>query len=165
MMSPERYVQENVRKKLTMLGLWSHVATIGAVTHDRVIFTCRASILPRLGELLLDRAMSRDPVWTISHAHDLAKRFYSAQLGPLRNPRSWRERRRPPLQVVLHDGPVGSSGEWLYGDADIDLSSWSMDVVGVVTHIVEILTPGPTNHRQLARRIDRDYREWREREA
>ena len=80
---------------------------------------------------------------------------------PLKNRKSYRESKRPSLQVVVGQG----TDLLLYGDADIDLSSPSMDVVGFFTHLFEVLTPGPTNHRQLQKRVDKEYREWEERNA
>ena len=75
--------------------------------------------------------------------------------------KSYRENKRPSLQVVIG---LASDG-YYYGDADIDLASPSMDLVSFVTHMAEILTPGPTSHKDLKKRIDKEYSRWKQENA
>jgi hypothetical protein len=51
------------------------------------------------------------------------------------------------------------------GDADIDLGNPVMDVVGFLTHLVEVVIPGKTSHKKLEKTISRRYEEWQARQG
>lgn len=69
---------------------------------------------------------------------------------------SYRENKRPSLQIVVGIGPDG----YAYGDADIDLGSPTMDLVGFFVHMAEWLRPGPTIHKKLKKKIDKEFARW-----
>lgn len=94
--------------------------------------------------------------------HDLVFQLFRSSL-PFRDGsrRAYREPipkirwRRPSLQLVIGQGQDGC----YYGDADIDLAP-PVDVLGGIIHFFEILVPGKTDHRKLAKVVHKEYSKW-----
>ena len=153
----EVIASSNIIKKLRMLHLNQHLIRIIIATHDRIFFKANAGIMTRLNMLVDDDEMRTSPL--SGGPHDMI--FKLSPCSSLNNRTSYRENKRPSLQVVVGRGADG----YYYGDADIDLGSPSMDVVSFITHMAELLTPGPTNHAQLQKKIDKQFEKWEEQNA
>ena len=154
-MTDEEVASDNIRKKLEILGLWKFISRVSVRTHDRIFFRADPSMRTRLNLLVIKGSMQQGH--SSGGPHDMVFGIYPDML-PLEQRKSYREAKRPSLQVVVGKGTDGS----LYGDADIDLSSPSMDVVGFFTHLFEVLTPGATNHKQLKKKVDKEYEKWQQ---
>lgn len=152
----------NITRKMEMLGLNTAVVEILAKTHDRFFFRAHVGIKHRLSELLALDVMSEghqsggphDMIFDLLRSTTLSRREGRPDLI---HRKSYREHARPSLQIVIGRG---SDGDY-YGDADIDLASPVSDVIGFITHMFEVLTPGATNHLNLKKGIDRDYESWK----
>ena len=156
--SLEELASSNIHKKLLMLGLDEHIEEELLITHDRIFFRAdktdsTVSIEDALMNLESEGAMKSGSV--SGGPHNMI--FSISPLDRDDRRRSYRENKRPSLQVVIG---LASDGAY-YGDADIDLGSPSMDVVSFFVHMAELIIPGPTNHRQLKTRIDKEYDKWR----
>jgi hypothetical protein len=151
--SAEEVASSNIRKKLTMLGLDEHIEEVLLTTHDRIFFRASFEMGLSLARHVFDGVMKEGPV--SGGPHDMIFSISSLDRDDWR--KSYRENKRPSLQVVIGKASNGC----YYGDADIDLGSPSMDLVSFLVHMAEIIVPGPTNHWQLKKRIDKEFDEWR----
>lgn len=155
----------NIRRKMEMLGLAHFVAEVLAKTHDRFFFRARGGGLPHMRstlDALVDQDLMsvgfqsggpHDMIFDLLRTSTLARRNGIVEL---KERLSYRENARPSLQVVLGKG---SDGCW-YGDADLDLSSPTMDLIGFFTHLAEVIMPGATNHANLQKKIAKQYKRW-----
>lgn len=148
---------ENIRKKLEIHGLYRFINKISLKLEDRFFFVANSG--NSLEVALRSAGMKRE--WSSGGPH---KQIYSLhpKIALIQHPMySWREQKRPSLQVTT----VMDSRGVIYGDADIDLSSPFMDVVGFFTHLMEVIVPGKTDHKKLAKRVDKEYEKWLKRRA
>lgn len=83
---------------------------------------------------------------------------FSLYAGTWGKMRSWRSTDRPSLQITITELRT-STRRWV-GDADIDLGNPVLDVLGFLTHVIEILVPGKTSHRKLEGTIAKRYDAW-----
>ncbi len=155
--SAEVIASSNITKKLRMLQLNQHIIRIIVATHDRIFFKANVGMITRLNMLVDTDEMKLSPL--SGGPHDMI--FKLGPCSSLKKRKSYRENKRPSLQVVAGIG----SDSFCYGDADIDLGSPSMDIVSFITHMAELVTPGPTNHRQLQKKIDKQFKAWEEMNA
>ena len=151
-MTPEEYASGNIRKKMRMLDLDKYVVRYLLVTHDRLFFKASPFINTELFALDHDGVMKRGS--SSGGPHD--RIFDLCPYDKLDNRASYRENKRPSLQVVVGLGPDG----YAYGDVDIDLGSPTMDLVGFFVHMAEWLRPGPTIHKKLKKKIDKEFARW-----
>ena len=143
----------NIMMKLRMIGLEPYILFKKVRMHDRFFFKARAEMRDGLEKLVRQDIMQASSI--SGGPHDMVFDIFPDVL-PIINRKSYREAKRPSLQVVVGQGNDG----FLYGDADIDLASPSMSVVGFVLHMAELLTPDPTNHFQLEEKVVKEYEEW-----
>lgn len=151
----------NINRKMEMLGLAHFVVEVLAKTHDRFFFRAIDGLRYRLDAMVARDFMSvgfqsggpHDMIFDLLRTSTLARRNGIVEL---KERLSYRENARPSLQVVLGKG---SDGYW-YGDADLDLSSPTMDLIGFFTHLAEVIMPGATNHANLQKKIAKQYERW-----
>lgn len=148
----EVIASSNITKKLKMLHLDSYIIRIIIATHDRIFFKASVDMIAHLNTLVDTDEMKESPL--SGGPHDMI--FKLSPCSSLKKRKSYRENKRPSLQVVAGIG----ADSFCYGDADIDLGSPSMDVVSFLTHMGELITPGPTNHSQLQKKIDKQFKAW-----
>ena len=151
-MTPADYADENIRKKLRMLNLGKYILKTLLLTHDRIFFKASPLIMTELFALTHEGAMKKGP--SSGGPHD--RIFGLCPYDRLDNRSSYRENKRPSLQIVVGIGPDG----YAYGDVDIDLASPTMDLIGFFMHIGEVLRRGPTIHKKLKKKIDKEYARW-----
>lgn len=138
------YALENIRVKCLQLDLWDLIECIDKEDRDRIYFTAARDLRYRLAG---DSRFQRTPIGE-EHRKWLRGVFAVPESA---NFWSYREANRPSLQVTLFDDKVLCRGEM-----DIDLSSPLMDVWGFIIHVVEVLIPGPTNHKKLRAKLMKD---------
>ncbi len=155
-MTPEDYAYENIKKKLRMLNLEKYIVKVLLLTHDRIFFKASPFMNTELFALDHDDIMKRGSVSGGPHN----RIFDLCSYDSLDHRVSYRENKRPSLQVVVG---LGSDG-YVYGDADIDLGSPTMDLVGFFVHMAEWLRPGPTIHKKLKKKIDKEFARWEEKQ-
>ncbi len=153
-MTPEQYAEHNIERKLRMVGLHQYIDAYLLVIHDRIFFRAMPSFGSKLH--LLTKLDVMKESFQSGGPHDAIYKIVNPEIV-IANRRSWRENARPSLQVVAGKANDGN----YYGDADIDLGSPSMDVFSFLVHMAELITPGPTSHKQLKKKIDKQYEKWR----
>lgn len=143
---------ENIRAKALSLGVWDFIkqgeGRSVTVEEDRIFVKFVFSIDQKLDHLwnegLVTWGGPREP-----HETNLRRVFPELYL---QNFRTFREKKRPSLQICLMDFE-----KWgRVGELDIDLSSPFLDVWGSIVHLMEILVPGKTDHRKVRRKLRRD---------
>ncbi len=141
--TPEFYALANIQAKADKLGLWDQIRSIRVFQHDRFFFE---GIVTMRNWLDNNPSFSKDII-SSGGVHEQVFGIYQMELED-EVLHSYREIARPSLQVTFAQTAFG-----VYGDMDIDLSSPSMDVVGFFTHLFEVITPGPTDHKQLYKKL------------
>ncbi len=154
-MTPEEYAEHNIERKLKMVGLYPYIEKYLLVMHDRIFFRAKHSFGAKLKFLVASDVMKKG--FQSGGPHDAIYRLTDPSGIIIKDRKSYRENARPSLQIVVGRANSG----YYYGDADIDLGSPSMDVVSFFTHMAELLTTGPTNHKQLKKKLDKQYEKWR----
>lgn len=143
---------KNISRMMEIHGLSGYLREIRLKTADRFFF--RASLAIQ-AEMLKRRFRSSK---SSGGPHRMVYQVFREVEG-WGSQYSFRSMERPSLQVT-----IAFSGGFFYGDADLDLGNPLMDVVGFVTHGVELLIPGKTSHEKLERKVSRRFEEWKSRQ-
>ncbi len=144
----ESLALENIVAKARLYDLWSPVQNVQLNLVDRIFFRAGSTLATRIDELVDD---GRFQPSIASNSHQKIRGVFPAVIrdAPLR---SFREVKRPSLQIVY----IQDYDAALAGEMDIDLANPKMDVVSFFIHLVEVLTPGKTDHRRIRRALLKD---------
>jgi hypothetical protein len=144
----ERLALDNITAKARSYELWPYVHNVQLNLVDRIFFRAKAELVTRIDELVDDGSFQPS---IASSSHRKIRDVFPAVVrdAPLR---SFRERKRPSLQIVY----VQDYDAVLACEMDIDLANPKLDVVSFFIHLVEVLTPGKTDHRRIRRALLKD---------
>jgi hypothetical protein len=129
------------------------VQDVFKVFNDRVYMTVDSALKPRIDNLVMDpsKPFYAEGRPTASIHQRLLDAIPPAEKSGFTDLLSFRGEGKPSLQMVIAVPPVGSPHT--YGDFDLDLGNPLQDVLGLVTHMGELLSGKPTNHLDLRKKL------------